>query len=93
MVISHFKFARLGFLLSAVLLFPALPCSAAYVRGELVWECDFTPDEAAQYGVAGLRFDESGRGAEYEPSGCASRDDGRLSNGGRGCRNARFLGR
>ena len=83
----------LSFLAAAAMIVSAFPCAAAYVRGELVWECDFTPDEAAQYGVAGLRFDESGRGAEYEPSGCASRDDGRLSNGGRGCRNARFLGR
>ena len=64
----------LSFLAAAAMIVSAFPCAAAYVRGELVWGCDFTPDEAAQYGVAGLRFDESGRGAEYEPSGGASGD-------------------
>ena len=62
MEISSFKFVRLGFLLSAALLFPALPCSAAYVRGELVWKNDFTPEEATRDGVAECRPDESGCG-------------------------------
>ena len=74
MEIPSFKFASLGFLLSAGLFFSALPCSAAYVRGELVWKCDFTPDEAAQYGVAGCRPDEAGRGASYEANGGAGGD-------------------
>ena len=78
MEISSFKFASLGFLLSAALLFPALPCSAAYVRGELVWKNDFTPEEATRYGVAECRPDESGRGAAYEPRGGAD-GDGALS--------------
>jgi hypothetical protein len=74
MDIPSFKFASLGFLLSAVLLFPALPCSAAYVRGERIWKCDFTPEEAARYGVAECRPDETGRGATYEPQGGAAGD-------------------
>ena len=74
MEIPSFKFASRGFLLSAVLLFPALPCSAAYVRGELVWKNDFTPGEAAQCGVDAHRFDEAGRGAAYEPRGGADGD-------------------
>ena len=74
MEIPYFKFASLSFLLSAGLFFPALPCFAASVRGELVWKCDFTPDEAAQYGVAGCRPDEAGRGASYEANGGAGGD-------------------
>ena len=61
-------------LLAAAALAAALPCEAAYVRGDLVWKCDFTPEEAARCGVAGLRFDESGRGAEYDPRGGAAGD-------------------
>ena len=49
----------------AAVLAPALPCAAAYVRGELVWKCDFTPEEAARYGVAGHRLHEAGRD-QYE---------------------------
>ena len=58
----------------AISLANALSCAAAYVRGDLVWKCDFTPEEAARCGVAGLRFDESGRGADYEPDGGAGGD-------------------
>ena len=61
-------------LLAAAALAAAWPCEAAYVRGDLVWKCDFTPEEAARCGVAGLRFDESGRGAEYDPRGGAAGD-------------------
>ena len=61
-------------LLAAAALAAALPCEAAYVRGDLVWKCDFTPEEAARSGVAGLRFDESGRGADYDPRGGAAGD-------------------
>jgi hypothetical protein len=59
---------------SAILLSLALPVSAAYVRGELVWKCDFTPEEAARYGVAGRSLDATGRGAEYDTRGGASGD-------------------
>ncbi|MBR3086122.1 MAG: cellulase family glycosylhydrolase [Kiritimatiellae bacterium] len=58
----------------AFLLAGAVPCSAAYVRGELVWKCDFTPEEAAICEVAGLRFDGAGRGAEYDARGGAAGD-------------------
>ena len=40
-------------LLAAAALAAALPCEAAYVRGDLVWKCDFTPEEAARCGVTG----------------------------------------
>ena len=58
-----------------------LPSSAAYVRGKLVWKCDFTPEEAVLYGVAECRPDESGRGAAYEPHGGAG-GDGAAGAGG-----------
>ncbi len=67
-------FASLAVLLSAILLGAARPCTAAYVRGELVWKCDFTPEEATLYGVADCRPDDSGRGATYEPQGGAGGD-------------------
>ncbi len=68
------KGKTLSFLAAAAALAAALPCAAAYVRGELVWECGFAPDEAERVGVAGLRFDESGCGADYEPQGGAGGD-------------------
>ena len=58
----------------AALLAGSFPCAAAYVRGELVWKCDFTPEEAARYGVAGCRLDAAGRGAAYDPRGGAGGD-------------------
>ena len=67
-------FASLAVLLSAILLGAVLPCSAAYVRGELVWKNNFTPVEAARFGADGHRFDEAGRGAAYEPRGGADSD-------------------
>ena len=41
----------------------------AYVRGDLVWKCDFTPAEAAQHKLDGRRFSSSGYGVAYEPDG------------------------
>ena len=67
------KGKTLSFLAAAAALAAALPCAAAYVRGELVWECGFAPDEAERVGVAGLCFDESGCGADYEPQGAGER--------------------
>ena len=48
---------------------PSLPSLGAYVRGDLVWKCDFTPEEAAAYKVDNLRFSSNGYGAAYEPKG------------------------
>ena len=42
-----------------------LPSLGAYVRGDLVWKCDFTPEEAVAYNVEGLRFSSNGYGAAY----------------------------
>ncbi len=46
-----------------------LPSLGAYVRGDLVWKCGFTPEEAAAYKVDKLRFSSNGYGAAYEPQG------------------------
>ena len=62
------------FVALAATLAATLPSSAAYVRGQLVWKCDFTPVEAVRYGVAACRPDEAGRGAEYQPDGGANGD-------------------
>lgn len=45
------KGKTLSFLAAAAALAAALPCAAAYVRGELVWECGFALDEAEQIDV------------------------------------------
>ena len=44
-----------------------LPSLGAYVRGDLVWKCDFTPEEAVAYKVEGLHFSSNGYGAAYVP--------------------------
>ena len=43
--------------------------NAAYVRGELVWRCDFTPEEAAKHRLDGKRFAADGTGCAYLPDG------------------------
>ena len=40
---------------------------AAYIRGDLLWKCDFTPAEAAQRKLDGRQFGASGYGVAYEP--------------------------
>ena len=45
------------------------PAFGAYVRGDLVWKCDFTPAEAARHELDGRRFNSSGYGVAYEPDG------------------------
>ena len=49
----------------------ALSAEAAYRKGELLWKCDFTPEEAAKFGVDGHR----GGGIVYLPT------DGRTGDG------------
>ena len=46
-----------------------LDASAAYRRGELLWRCDFTPEEAAKYGLASKKLDPDGTGCAYLPNG------------------------
>ena len=47
----------------------ALPSPGAYVRGELLWECRFTPAEAEADKLDMRRFDEDGTGCAYLPDG------------------------
>lgn len=47
---------------------------AAYVRGDLVWKCDFTPAEAAQYRLDRHHLAASGYGVAYEPGEGAEGD-------------------
>ena len=58
-------------ILLAAAMLAALPAEAAYRKGELLWKCDFTPEEAAKYGVDGHR----GGGIVYLPK------DGRSGDG------------
>ena len=51
----------------------ALPTYQTYLGNQV----NFTPEEAARYGVAECRPDESGRGADYEPHG-GTEGDGAL---------------
>ena len=46
----------------------SLTSSAAYVRGGLLWRCDFTPEETVKYRVSGYRPDKDGYGITYFPS-------------------------
>ena len=54
---------------AAVLAVAAVAAEAAYVRGELVWRFDFTPEEMAKQGLANRRFDADGTGCAYLPDG------------------------
>ena len=45
------------------------PAFGAYVPGDLVWKCDFTPAEAARHELDGRRLSASGYGVAYEPDG------------------------
>ena len=58
-------------ILLAAAMLAALSADAAYRKGELLWKCDFTPEEAAKYGVDGHR----GGGIVYLPM------DGRSGDG------------
>lgn len=52
-------------------MFATSSAEAAYRKGELLWKCDFTPEEAVKYGVDGHR----GGGIAYLPT------DGRSGDG------------
>ncbi len=45
---------------------------AAYVRGDLLWECRFTPAEAAANKLDVRHFDKDGTGCAYLPDGGAN---------------------
>ena len=60
--VSRYFFAILATVL-------ALDASAAYRRGELLWRCDFTPEEAVKYDLASKRLDPDGTGCAYLPDG------------------------
>ena len=57
-------------ILLAAAMFAALSAEAAYRKGELLWKCDFTPEEAVKYGVDGHR----GGGIVYLPTDGQSGD-------------------
>ena len=54
---------------AAALAVASVAAEAAYVRGELVWRFDFTPEEMAKQGLATRRFDADGTGCAYLPDG------------------------
>ena len=56
-------------LLAATAALLASPARAAYVRGELLWRCDFTPAEAAALKLDACRLDKDGTGCAYLPDG------------------------
>ncbi len=69
------KLPRFRLLLAAALCASLAPTvRAAYVRGDLVWKCDFTPAEAAQYKLDRRHFDAAGHGVAYEPREGANGD-------------------
>ena len=46
-----------------------LNANAAYRRGELLWRCDFTPEEAAKYHLDTQKLGSDGTGCAYLPDG------------------------
>ena len=57
----------MGGMLAVVFAAASVAVEAAYVRGELVWKCDFTRSEAEAQGLAARKLAESGVGTEYAP--------------------------
>ena len=60
--------------LAAAMAAVSVAAEAAYVRGELVWKCDFTQAEAEAHGLASHKLASDGTGVEYASKDGATGD-------------------
>jgi len=60
--------------IAAAMVAASVAAEAAYVRGELVWKCDFTPAEAEAHGLASRKLAKNGTGVGYAPEEGAAGD-------------------
>ena len=62
------------FVFAAVMAAASVAADAAYVRGDLVWKCDFTPAEAEAHGLAARKLAANGTGVQYAAKDGATGD-------------------